>query len=235
MFLDDLADALTPSAPHAMPVAPLPAADLPAPEQRLVLIGLCGRAGSGKTAASDYLCQRYGFARRAVAGTLKSMLERLLSDASVDYAHLYEPRLKAAELPELFGLSARQLMQSLGDWGRQVHPDLWIRTTLDCLGILDVGGGAWVHDRLIIDDLRYPNEAAAVRQRGGTIIRLRREDADAAPAGHDSEAWIEQMPAHRELANHGPTLTGLHAHLDALMRDMGVAPAEPVEAEYLEG
>ncbi len=39
----------------------------------------------------------------------------------------------------------------------------------------------------------------------------------------------QRLPASLEIANHGPTLVGLHAQLDAVMRDLGVAEAERVE------
>jgi hypothetical protein len=49
------------------------------------------------------------------------MLDTLLSDAGVNYTYLYEPSLKNQPIPSL-GVSARELMQTLGDWGATCRP-----------------------------------------------------------------------------------------------------------------
>lgn len=188
-----------------------------------LVIGLTGLAGTGKSTAAAYLVEHYGFHAMAFADALKSMLELHLVERSINYAWLHEPKLKELPIPGL-NVSARQLMQTLGDWGRALHPDWWVLALADTAG-LNSEPSQWapVHDRLLITDVRYPNEAAWLRYVRGRLIRLHREDAAPARA-HDSEQYVMHLQVDLELANHGPTTTGLHGLLDSAMRDCGIGP-----------
>jgi hypothetical protein len=185
-----------------------------------IVIALAGRAGTGKDTAADYLEQHYGFARAAFAEPLKEMIEQLLTEAGLDHAWLHEPRLKNIVIPEL-GVSARQMMQTLGDWGRNMHPDWWVRLLARRMGLVGGAAHAPVHDRIVITDLRFGNEADWLRSVGGRVIRLHREQAPSVHQ-HISEAQVATLRADVDLMNHGPTHTGLHTLLDGAMADMGI-------------
>jgi hypothetical protein len=193
-----------------------------------LIIGLTGRAGSGKDASADHLCATYGFVRASFAAALKDMAAHLLDTAGVDYAHLTERSLKELPIADLHGVSARLIMQTLGDWGRNLHPDWWITVMERHLGLTGGASAAPVHDRIVISDVRFPNEATWLAQRGGWLLRLQREQATAV-APHISEAHADTLPAAYTLPNHGPTLVGLHGLLDATMYDLGIERAECVE------
>lgn len=186
-----------------------------------IIIGLTGRAHTGKDTAADHLVRDYGFGRAAFADTLRTMLEAMLEDAGADYAHLYEPQLKAAPIPQLGGVSARELMQTLGtEWGRTHHgADWWVNLLQRRLGLHE--GGTPVHDRIVITDLRFDNEAAFIHRLGGRIIKLHREQAPSVRA-HASEAHIDALPCDVDLVNNGPTLLGLFTLLDGTMADWGI-------------
>lgn len=188
------------------------------------LIGLTGLAHTGKDTAAAYLCRRYGFVRHSFAGTLKGMLEQMMVDAGVDYAWLHQPDSKNIVIPQL-GVSARQMMQTLGDWGRSMHPDWWVRMAALQVGLPGPGmlaiPFAPVHDRIVFSDVRFPNEAAWIDALGGRLARLQREQA---PGGgkHCSESHVHALPVHVDLVNNGPTLVGLHGLLDGFMADLGI-------------
>jgi hypothetical protein len=187
-----------------------------------VLIGLIGRAGSGKTEAASHLEARHGFVAVAFAQALKeSVLEPMLATLGIDYAHLYEPHLKNEFLPgyQHASLTPRQLMQEFGDAGRRCAPDWWVDQLAASVGL--VPGGMPVHDRIVVSDVRYPNEAAWVLRHGGALIRLHREQA-APVRPHSSEQHIDTLTAHVDLFNHGPTLVGLHGLIDATLADLRV-------------
>jgi hypothetical protein len=128
------------------------------------IVAILGVAGSGKTLVARHLVEAYGFQRTRFAGPLKNMLKvgLGLTDEQVDGNAKMEP------LEALGGATPRHLMQSLGhEWGRRmIHPDLWAtawkRSTQDLEGLI------------VADDLRYPNEAQAVRDLGGVIWRVYR-------------------------------------------------------------
>lgn len=125
-----------------------------------MLIGLCGRAGSGKTEAAKIIQDRYGYQRIRFAAPLKNMLKALgLTHEEVD------GRMKEAPCKLLGGRTPRWAMQALGtEWGRElIDDDIWVR--------------AWKNnltdpDSTVADDVRYWNEAKAIRDLGGRVIKI---------------------------------------------------------------
>jgi hypothetical protein len=192
------------------------------PRDPLVL-ALCGRAGTGKTTAAAYLVERYGFEPIAFADPIRAMLECLLIEQRIDYAWLHEPSLKERAIPPL-GTSARHLMQSLGDWGRALDPDWWVSALAAAAGLAG-SPDTWapVHDRILITDLRFANEAAWLDGLCATTIKITRADAPVVRE-HRSEDHIDAIAATNTIANDGPTLEGLHAALDSVMREHGIEP-----------
>ena len=71
---------------------------------------------------------------------------------------------------EPIGKSGRELMQSLGtEWGRQlINENIWVFAMQKQIERLD-------EDIIIIDDLRFPNEANWVLVNNGIIIELKRD------------------------------------------------------------
>lgn len=137
----------------------------------MILVGVTGPAGAGKSAVAKYLQEVQGFRRERFAGPLKDMLRAVgLSDAQVDGDD------KETPTPLLCGKTPRWAMQTLGtEWGRRcVHPDLWValwrrRLRQKCAGV--------EHPRIVVDDLRFKNEARAIHEMGGVVIRVTRERA----------------------------------------------------------
>jgi len=82
----------------------------------------------------------------------------------------------------------RKLLQDLGMAGRAYDSQLWV--------------GFMPPDRLlVIDDVRFLNEAAAIREHGGIVIRVRRFGVD--PMDHVSETEQEQITPDFTLINDG--------------------------------
>lgn len=96
----------------------------------------------------------------------------MIASLCVDAKHLYgTPAEKAQCLPIFGGRSARHAMQTLGtEWGREcIGPDFWCRAWLATLPDAPA---------VIADDVRFANEARAVLDRGGVIIRIIRSEYD---------------------------------------------------------
>lgn len=146
---------------------------------RQIIIGFAGRAGAGKTTAAQHLVQHHGFERVRFAGPLKAMMRALgCTEEEVDGAR------KEMPCDLLGGRTPRQAMQWLGtEWGREmIAPDLWTR--------------AWEYaaagkPRVVVDDVRFPNEVEAVRRLGGVVVQLVAPmNQSAMFASHVSEAGI---------------------------------------------
>jgi len=138
------------------------------------LIGLYAQAeGSGKTTVANYLAKTYGYTRVRFAGVIKSMIAQLLTMYGYDkqtVAAMIDGHLKEEVVPEL-GVTSRVLMQTLGtEWGRQsIHPDIWINATIAHIGQLLSDGY-----KVVVDDVRFPNEADALRTVGGSLFLVDR-------------------------------------------------------------
>ncbi|WP_060851436.1 hypothetical protein [Methylobacterium aquaticum] len=143
------------------------------------VVALSGAAGAGKSTAADHLIASHGYTRLKFAGPLKAMLRAIgLTDAHI------EGELKEVPCDLLGGATPRAAMIGLGaTWGRElIHPDLWVmlwRRQAEAA----LAAGA----RIVVDDTRYPNEAAAARALGGIVLRLRRPAVEGRIA-HASEA-----------------------------------------------
>ena len=143
-------------------------------------------------------------------------------------AALYEPALKAQPLPLVHGATARQLMQTLGDWGRSIHADFWLTALQQRIGMWATVQTP-VHDRIVIDDVRFPNEAAWLTGAGGTLVHLLRAQAfpplhAASGPGHDSERHAGDLGAQFTFVNNGITRHSMHELVDGLMSSLGVEP-----------
>lgn len=152
------------------------------------LIAFAGRAGVGKSEASDLLIKRHGFVKTKFAGPLKAMLTTMYEFSGLDPDEITE-RLEGElkEKPDsiLGGTSPRRAMQTLGDeWGRTwVREDLWVSLwKRDAQRKLNDGLS------LVVDDLRYPNEADAIRELGGEIWMIEGNSRRHVPA-HSSELY----------------------------------------------
>lgn len=132
------------------------------------VIGLIGPEGAGKSTCAAILEGRHGYARLPFAAPLKRMIAAL----GVHDRHLYgTPEDKAAPLAIFGGKSARWAMQTLGtEWGRE------------CIGA-GFWGDVWESqagglERVVSDDVRFPNEAERVRRMGGVVLCVVRSPDD---------------------------------------------------------
>jgi hypothetical protein len=129
------------------------------------LIGLSGYAGSGKSEAARILIAS-GWDRRKFAAPLKGMLQFFLAYQGAQANHIQrmiEGDLKEVPSLMLGGQTPRHAMQALGtEWGRMRMSDsLWVDAAMRDLP-----------PRAVFDDCRFENEAAAIRQRDGIIVRI---------------------------------------------------------------
>lgn len=187
------------------------------------IIGLLGKAGSGKNTVADIIADLLGpanTAQIAFAGPLKAFCREVgWGDEHVD------GRLK--EIPDTAWaregrppLSPREAMQQLGtEWGRSCHPEVWVR-----LGIRRCVEAGANGKTAIVTDVRFLNEARAVRAAGGHILRLTRPTTAALPhRAHASEmeqtSKDMQFYVSRTINNVG-SLTDLRDDVAAQLRDI---------------
>lgn len=153
-----------------------------------MLIGLAGYAGAGKDAiASEFIKIRPEFTRVAFADALKA------------YVCATNPRVR--NLVRAFGWDAakrsfpdvRETLQTVGMAAREhIGEDVWIRAALQTRG------------PVIVTDVRFPNEADAIRRRGGYVVRIRRPGVGPVN-GHATETALDGYPTALTIDNaHSP-------------------------------
>jgi hypothetical protein len=147
-----------------------------------VIIGICGAAGAGKDTIAERLAEAHGFRRIAFADPLYEMLEVM---TGLPAAQMRDRTSKEQEIGWL-GKSPRQLLQSLGtEWGRKhVSDDVWVRLTMRT---------ASQSPLVAIPDVRFDNEAEAVREAGGqvwSVVRPGVSCLSATTSRHSSERGI---------------------------------------------
>lgn len=159
-----------------------------------MLIGIySSTAGSGKSSIAGHLVTHYGFTHLSFAEPLKAMVGTLLREFgySLQDAHHMTHVAKSAPIPEIDDrLDARHLLRTLGtEWGRDcVHPELWLRCWTFRYMQLQLQGV----ERVVVDDMRFPNEAALLDRFGGQLWKVNRPEADAATA-HRSEGSLDHL------------------------------------------
>jgi len=163
-----------------------------------MLIGLCGPAGAGKNTVAELLADGL-FRQVAFADPLYQCISTI---TGLPVSQLQDRAVKEAVIPWL-GKSPRQMLQSLGtEWGREmIHPEIWIRITLERVQD-DLAAGRGV----VITDVRFDNEAAAVVAAGGEVWKVTRpgwrclsDDA----ATHSSEDGVSDHLIARIIDNSG--------------------------------
>lgn len=176
-----------------------------------LLIGLHGRARTGKDTAARYLAAQFALYSYAFADPIKAAITQLFS---LSHAHI-EGNLKEALLPGV-GKSPRQLMQLLGtEWGReQVHPELWLLLAAQNIAYQQEVDQSH-YNGVVIRDVRFENEAAWIRSQGGHVVHILRPNAEVV-AAHSSESGIAIHDNDFLVHNEG-TVEQFHRQLDRMM------------------
>jgi dephospho-CoA kinase len=194
-------------------------------------IGLIGKFGSGKDTAAHALMTNFGYGKVSFAGPLKAMVAD--ADPLVgcgdqqDRQNLCAQPLHLSDVL-LGGMSfedakrtypeVRRALQRIGQGVRKYDPDYWVRLALKDVEYLNDLSCA-----VVITDVRYVNEAEALRDRGFKLIRVTRKPdprgyttAETALMMHDSETDLDYWPADATIANDG-TIEQLYDALSALV------------------
>jgi hypothetical protein len=186
---------------------PTPAADaIVYAAVRPKLIGVTGRAGSGKSLVASMV----GGMVIQLADPLYAALSVMLGLPEV----LLRDRQFKERTIEWLGKSPRQMLQTLGtEWGRDsVRKDVWLQLCQRRIETLRSHGAG----PIVIADVRFDNEAAMIRSSGGQVWHVRRPEADEAGVEHTSEAGIQALDGDRIIANDG-TIEQLRRRVFAAM------------------
>lgn len=181
-----------------------------------MLIGITGQKFSGKSTVASMLANAFYKANgyRAIwdidsfARPLKEIV-CALSGCTMEQLEDYDFKEKKVVPEHLWTFCAnethnyRSLLQGMGDYLRSKNPNIFIDSIL-------VGDRA----NLIISDVRFPNEAKAIRDAGGIIVKILRDSVTSNDT-HQSETQIGNIAGNIIVFNDG-SLEHLKAMVDTL-------------------
>ena len=141
-----------------------------------MIVGFVGLIGSGKDTAADILVDNFGFKRDSFANTLKDAVANIFHwDRDMLQGQTAESRAWREEVDDWWAerlgiphLTPRWVLQFFGtDVCRDnFSNDIWVASLERKL--------MQTKDNIVISDVRFPNEIWAIKEAGGSIIRLQR-------------------------------------------------------------
>lgn len=169
------------------------------------IIGITGRKRHGKDSVARFLPPE--FVTFSLAKPVKDIAREIygLSLSDTDGTTTDKERI----LPE-WDLSPRQILQRIGtEMGRSIHPETWTRYVKRKM---DKEFSVWGEVErsilrgvrvAVITDVRFLNEADAVRSWGGVIWRVIRPGYDVQEDTHASETESDLIEPNLTLVNDG--------------------------------
>lgn len=149
-----------------------------------MLIGLVGRARSGKGTVSGHLVEYHGFTRYGFADPLKEML---ITAGMCSREDCYENKTDFS----------RWLMQKIGTeiFRKQVDPLYWVKKAEQKIVQL------MNEERdVVVDDVRMPEEVQAIKNLGGIVVKIERVDEHGNPyrdpytdPNHETERVVDDF------------------------------------------
>lgn len=191
------------------------------------IVGLTGANGAGKDTVAAMLAaelQKHGHTPTVIAfadalyaevsaafniieAALRERSTKETPTAALKFSRCTDPsflQMHADDEPFVAGLdtprSPRQVLQWWGtEYRRKQQADYWVQRLLANVQALRTAGTS----HIIISDVRFANEAQAIRQQGGQIWRVHRPNLIPAATGHISEVTGEEFKPESTILNCG--------------------------------
>lgn len=128
----------------------------------LIILGLSGPRGSGKTTAARILEAEYGFTCMAFADPIRQCCRDLFGWTD----EMFEPPMKDSVCP-VHQISPRHAMRSIGEHARTLDPDIYVESIRNRIW-LETRGGA---RRIVVTDVRFKKEASVIRDADAYVQR----------------------------------------------------------------
>lgn len=151
------------------------------------VIGLMGPARSGKSHVGALIAEHWGYMVWAMANPLKMLVYGKYPQYR--YEELFGSEDKSEELRKELQLEGTERARDI--YGK----DIWVRATEAHLRFCSENYGN-LFNGVVICDIRFPNEAEAIKRWGGTILRIdnRLGGLSGETAKHQSENLFGSIP-----------------------------------------
>lgn len=184
-----------------------------------MIIGLTGKAGSGKDTVADYLVGDYGFKKYSLALSIKRAIAAMFD---VNEEFLDDRALKESPRPELCGFSYRELAISLGsDWGRDTFHKSFGKT----LWLLLADKHIDFTKNIVIPDIRFQDEVDWLESKGGVLVHISRKECT--KIDHPSEAGVKSNNASSYIIHNNCDMRQLLIEVGILARHLTLSHQFP--------
>ena len=136
----------------------------------MLIIGIVGKKGSGKTTAANILTKSSNFIQLRFADPIKAMTTALLNHIMYkEEVYDFVFGNKKEELIPGLDTTSRRIQQTIGtEWGRNlIDPNLWIK-------ILEAKLNRTIKVNVVIDDVRFQNEVDFIHKNNGKVLAIAR-------------------------------------------------------------
>jgi dephospho-CoA kinase len=176
-----------------------------------MIIGISGKAGSGKDTVAQMLFEKIAGGKIIThfADNLKNIISKLLR---VSYQDLMNPEFKKKTVDLFPQYTYRTLMQAIGTKFREIDKDFWVKLMMETFKYSD-------NYTIIIPDVRYKNEAEAIKNKGGVLIRINRDIPEI--NDHSSETDLDNYKFDYIINNTG-TLDDLETKVDTFLKSISI-------------
>lgn len=179
-----------------------------------MIIGINGKAGSGKDTVGDYLCEKYGFRKDSLAAPLKTAVQTIFN---IDDFTMYDRDEREKELNDWEGWSVRKLLQYVGTemFRNMIVDNIWVKS----LWLRNKDHG----DNIVVSDCRFPNEVSFLKKKFGDkfiSIKVERNGYIGVNVGinaHASESF--DLDCDYKIENNG-TIEELYLKVDQLFVEL---------------
>jgi hypothetical protein len=169
---------------------------------KFVVIGITGRKYNGKDTLAEYLVKNHNFIQLSFAEPLKQICQTLFGFSNEQlYGNLKEV------IDPRWGISPRTAFQYIGTelFRKQmkiIMPHIQDNFWIECLSnkiksITQSNPEA----KIVISDVRFPNEVDVIRSFGGNVFRVTRPSENNVQDCHESELLIESLNVDSDIMN----------------------------------
>lgn len=196
-----------------------------------MIIGINGYAASGKDTAGQIIKtidKKGNWEIKKFAGKLKQVASIILG---IPVLMFENQEFKKKNLPQMWSdhgmpMTIRDFLQKLGTDALRngLHPNSWVNalmmeyTQTEHVGYDSEGTNIYEYPNWIITDVRFPNEARAIKNAGGIIVRVNRPGYK--PVNdHPSEIALDKWDFDYTLDNSG-TISDLKKDVENILKQV---------------
>lgn len=189
-----------------------------------MIIGFGHKAQTGKDTAADYLVSKYRYTRVAFAEALK---RTAMAAFGFTVDQVYGD--KKLDIDLFWGNTPAHFLQVIGTdlFRDKVDQDFWVkRLHNDLVTAADALNKNIAHLKVVIPDVRFHNEAEAIKSWGGIVVRVDRDESLRRDAGrdpnHPSETALDDFTDWDYILDNNGSIDQLHDGVDTILDYKGM-------------